>query len=130
METQTFFGRVSTLLRKWYLIINKLRNQAWPNPARTGCRVIRKLSRKRADIDILPCTTRDESRQRRPRGSAATEWHTREPQAPEGKGTAALKFSTAAELKCWSLSTHCATTSLHISRKTVAGDDIHCGLLH
>lgn len=50
METQTFFGRVSTLLRKWYLIINKLRNQAWPHPARTGCIVIRKLSRKRADI--------------------------------------------------------------------------------
>lgn len=50
METQTIFGRVSTLLRKWYLIINKLRNQAWPHPARTGCIVIRKLSRERADI--------------------------------------------------------------------------------
>jgi len=45
-----FFGRVSTLLRKWYLIINKLRNQAWPHPARTGCIVVRKLSRERADI--------------------------------------------------------------------------------
>ena len=45
-----FFCRVSTLLRKWYLIINKLRNQAWPHPARTGRIVIRKLSRKRADI--------------------------------------------------------------------------------
>lgn len=50
VETQTFFGRVSTLLRKWYLIINKLQNQAWPHPARTGCIVIRKLSRERADI--------------------------------------------------------------------------------
>lgn len=53
METQTFFGRVSTLLRKWYLIINKLQNQAWLHPdrtARTGCIVIRKLSRERADI--------------------------------------------------------------------------------
>lgn len=32
-----------------------------------------------ADIDILPCTTSNESRQRRPRGGAATEWHPREP---------------------------------------------------
>ena len=81
-------------------------------------------------IDIIPSTTSGDSRQERPRGGAATEWHPREPQAPEGKGTAALKFSTAAELKCWSLSTHCATTSLHISRKTVAGGDTHCGLMH
>ena len=37
-------------------------------------------------IDII------HSRQGRPRGGEATEWHPREPQAPEGKGTAMLKF--------------------------------------
>ncbi len=52
-------------------------------------------------IDIIICTTSGDSRQGRPRGGEATELGPREPQAPEGKGTATLKFSTAAELKCW-----------------------------
>jgi len=52
-------------------------------------------------IDIIHSTTSGDSRQGRPRGGEATEWHPREPQAPEGKGTATLNFSTAAELKCW-----------------------------
>ena len=47
-------------------------------------------------IDIIHCTTSGDSRQGRPRGGEATEWHPREPQAPEGKGL-------------W----HCATTDLH-----------------
>ena len=47
-------------------------------------------------IDIIHCTTSDDSRQGRPRGGEATEWHPRESQAPEGKGTATLKFCTAA----------------------------------
>ncbi|MBR5884124.1 MAG: hypothetical protein IKZ17_02720 [Bacteroidaceae bacterium] len=48
------------------------------------------------DIDIILCTTSGDSRRGRPQGGVATEWHPREPQAPEGKGTAALKFCTAA----------------------------------
>jgi len=52
-------------------------------------------------IDIIICTTSGDSRQGRPRGGEATEWHPREPQAPEGKGTATLIFSTAVRLKCW-----------------------------
>ena len=82
-----------------------------------------------------------DSRQGRPRGGEATEWDgdarswpgmtvPREPQAPEGKGTATLKVCTAAELKCWSLSTHYATTGLHLSRKTFEGGDLHWRLLH
>ena len=54
-------------------------------------------------IDIIHSTTNGASRQGRPRGGEATEWHPREPQAPEGKGTATLKFCTATELKCWGL---------------------------
>ena len=63
-------------------------------------------------IDIVQCITGGEmagqashdersgdSRQGRPRGGEATEWHPREPQAPEGKGTATLNFSTTARLK-------------------------------
>ena len=37
------------------------------------------------DIDIIPSTTSGDSRQGRPRGDEATEWHPRKPQAPEGK---------------------------------------------
>ena len=47
-------------------------------------------------IDIILGTTSSDSSEGRPRGGEATEWHPREPQAPEGKGTAALKFCTAA----------------------------------
>ena len=46
-------------------------------------------------IVIIPGTTSGDSRQGRPRGGEATEWDPREPQAPEGKGTATLKFCTA-----------------------------------
>ena len=60
-------------------------------------------------IDIIHSTTSGDSRQGRPRGGEATEWHPREPQAPEGKGTATLKFCTAARLKCWGHMGHCAT---------------------
>ena len=52
-------------------------------------------------IDIIHGTTSGVSRQGRPRGGEATEWHPREPQAPEGKESATLKFRTAVELKCW-----------------------------
>ena len=89
-------------------------------------------------IDIVHCTTGGEmagqagydelsgdSRQGRPRGGEATEWDPREPQAPEGKGTATLKFCTAFRLKCQSLSTHCATTGIHVSRKRFVGGDLH-----
>ena len=81
-------------------------------------------------IDIIHSTASGDSRQGRPLGGEATEWHLREPQAPEGKETAALKLCTAAELKCWSLSTHCATTGLHLSRKTMTGGDLYRGLLY
>ena len=66
----------------------------------------------------------------RPRGGEATEWDPREPQAPEGKGTATLKFRTAARLKCWGHSWHCATTDLHVNRKMPEGGDLHWGLRH
>ena len=82
------------------------------------------------DIDIIHGTTSGDSRHGRPRGGEATEWHPREPQAPEGKEAATLKFCTAAELKCWSLDLHCATTDLHLSRKTFVGGDLHWGLRH
>ena len=65
-------------------------------------------------IDIVHCTTGGEmagqaghdelsggSRQGRPRGGEATEWHPREPQAPEGKGSATLKICTTDRLQCW-----------------------------
>ena len=51
-------------------------------------------------IDIIHGTTSDDSLQGRPRSGEATEWHPREPQAPEGKGTATLKFRTTVRLKC------------------------------
>ena len=65
------------------------------------------------DIDIILSTTSGDSRQGRPRGGEATEWDPREPQAPEGKGIATLKFCTAVRLKCWGHWWHCATTGLH-----------------
>ena len=49
-------------------------------------------------------TTSDDSLQGRPRGGEATEWHSREPQAPEGKGTATLKFCTGDY--CTKVATH------------------------
>ena len=33
METWPFFGCVSTLLSKYYLIISELQNTPWPRPA-------------------------------------------------------------------------------------------------
>ena len=76
-------------------------------------------------IDIVHCTTGGEmagqaghdersggSRQARPRGGKATEWHPRKPQAPKGKGMATLKFCTAAQLKCCGLWQHIPTTAL------------------
>ena len=32
VETWTFFGHVSTLLLKYYLIINQLQKTPWPRP--------------------------------------------------------------------------------------------------
>ncbi|MBQ8812292.1 MAG: hypothetical protein IJZ70_08275 [Bacteroidales bacterium] len=58
-----------------------------------------KITNTIIDIIVLSTTSGD-SRQGRPRGGEATEWHPREPQAPEGKGTATLNFSTVVRLKC------------------------------
>ena len=46
----------------------------------------------RASSDIILGTTSSDSSEGRPRGSEATKWHQREPQAPEGKETALCDY--------------------------------------
>ena len=81
-------------------IIEIMERRGWLHPQmdiEPVCIGQRMTLRKNREKDVA----NNNSRQGRPRGGEATEWHPREPQAPEGKGSATLKFCTAVRLKCW-----------------------------